>query len=97
MEHQGFKVAAAGRQDVLVGPEESVVHHDDHITQVSFVSLLVQLHQKLLGIIWLFHFKDFGLETCETVEGLDRQKSLIFSFQIFHNRFKDLIEVQIFM
>ena len=40
---QRLEVDAASRQDVLVGAEQRVLHHDDDITQVSFGSLLVQL------------------------------------------------------
>lgn len=63
-QHKAFKVAAAGCQDVLVGSEENVFHHDDHVTQVSFGSLLVQLHQKLSGVTKLLHLKDW--ETLKT-------------------------------
>lgn len=62
MQHQASEVAAAGCQDVPVGPEEGVFYHDDHVAKVSFGSLLVQLLQKLSDVIWLLHLKDFQLK-----------------------------------
>lgn len=52
---QRLEVDAAGRQDVLMGAEQRVLHHDDDITQVPFGSLLVELQQQLLEMVLLLH------------------------------------------
>lgn len=53
MQHQVAEVAAAGCQDVLMSSEKRVFHHDDHVTKISFGSLLVELQEELLGVVCL--------------------------------------------
>jgi hypothetical protein len=43
MQDQGLEVDAASSQDILVGPEDRVLHHDDDVTQEALGPLLVQL------------------------------------------------------
>ncbi len=41
MKDKGFEVDTAGCQDILVGPKKGIFYYYDHITQITFGSLLV--------------------------------------------------------
>jgi hypothetical protein len=63
MDDQGLQVEAAGGQNILMGSEQRVLHHDDDITQEALGALGVELQEEVSSMTWDFHGMEHRRQT----------------------------------